>query len=218
MKNIIWLPLLIKSITNHCTGRRKDAAREFRRLCLKLSNNVWAPVMKIHFLKYALGVIVLNIVSHMIISIFDTIMEKYSFMEAIMSVSLNYGHIIFYSCTNLLFFLIVSRYLKKKEKELQPEKKPESFAGGIRCEMCGTDENTKLVIKSIGAAKHGFKNFGGIVNETNLSLNVINHALDWLVMNKFATESDGRKGKVYELSQKGRNAFSSIINPPQKTT
>ena len=116
----------------------------------------------------------------------------------------------------LLIFFANRKNLFPKEGT-QPEKEPESLAGGIRCEMYGTDENAKLVIKSIGTSKHGFKNFSDMVNEINLSLNAINHALDWLVMNKFATESDGRKGKVYELSQKGRNTFSSIINPQKPT-
>ena len=129
-----------------------------------------------------------------------------------MSVSLNYGHIIFYSCVNLLFLLIVFRHLKKKGKELQYEKATES-SGFMQCEMIGADENTKLVIRSIGSAKHGVKNFGDIVNDTNLSLGIINSALDWLVMNKLATEIDGRKGKAYELSPKCRNDYSFIINP-----
>lgn len=184
--------------------------------------------MKIHFLKYALGVIILNIISHIIISSFDTITEKYSFVEAMMSINLNYGHIIFYSCVNILFFLIGFRYLIKKRnmsidvvkstvKELQLDKEAESSSGGITCEMSGTDENAKLVIKSIGTSKHGFKNFGDIVNETNLSLDTINSALDWLVINKLATETDGRRGKVYELSQKCRNSYSSIINQKNST-
>jgi predicted transcriptional regulator len=111
---------------------------------------------------------------------------------------------------SLIFFANRKNLFLKKE--LQLEKEPES-SGGIRCEMYGTDENAKLVIKSLGTAERGFKNFGDIVNDTNLPLNAINHTLDWLVINKLSTEAEGRKGKVYELSPKGRNSFSHIIIP-----
>ncbi len=94
---------------------------------------------------------------------------------------------------------------------------PESY-GSWQCEMSGrSEENTGLVIKSIGTAKQGFKNFGDIEKDTDLPLNDINAALDWLVMNEFATVVDGRRGRVYELSHKGRNTFSSIINPKSST-
>ena len=117
---------------------------------------------------------------------------------------------------SLTFFANRKNLFLKKEPRL--EKNPEPSSGGITCEMSGrSEENTELVIKSISAAKHGFKNFSDIEKDTDLPLNAINAALDWLVMNKFATVADGRRGRVYELSHKGRNTFSSIINPKSST-
>lgn len=80
----------------------------------------------------------------------------------------------------------------------------------VKVESYSTDENTKLVIKSIGTAENGFINFSEIVNDTNLNLKTINKALDWLVINKLATENKGRRDKVYELTPKGRNLFNTI--------
>jgi len=97
-------------------------------------------------------------------------------------------------------------------KDLEIEKEPKSYVG-IKFKAYATDENTKLVIRSLGTAKHGFKNFSDIVTNTNLSLDTINHILDWLVTNKLATETNGRRGKIYELLPKGRKMFSHIINP-----
>ena len=103
--------------------------------------------------------------------------------------------------------------IQKVVKKNELFEKESKSSGGITCEMCGTEENAKLVIKSIETAKHGFKNFSDIVNDTNLPLSAINSALDWLIMNKFTTEANGRRGKIYELSPKGRDSFGSIINP-----
>jgi hypothetical protein len=55
-------------------------------------------------------------------------------------------------------------------KELKTKKEPNSL-GGLKIESCSTDENTKLLIKSIGTA-NGFINFNDIVNDTNLHLKV----------------------------------------------
>ena len=120
--------------------------------------------------------------------------------------------IIFYLLRDKTQSYYMPKFLRNILKKVLTIKEPES-SGFMQCEMGGTDENAKLVIKSIGAAKHGFKNFGDIVNETNLSLDIINHTLDWLVMHKFATEANGRRGKIYELSPKGRDSFTLIINP-----
>jgi len=106
------------------------------------------------------------------------------------------------------FFLFAFISHKKELKEIQEE----NSSGLMRIEAYGTDEDTKLVIKSIGTAENGFINFGEIANDTNLPLKTINKALDWLVINKLVTENKARKGKVYELTPKGRDAFKSIIN------
>jgi predicted transcriptional regulator len=95
------------------------------------------------------------------------------------------------------------------KKELKMVEESES-SGFLKIESYGTDENTALVIKSIKYSDNGFINFGDIVNETNLSLKFINKALDWLVINKLATESRGRRGKTYELTPKGKDVFKSI--------
>ena len=100
-------------------------------------------------------------------------------------------------------------FVNRKESKIPKESEPSGF---LKIESYGTDENTALVIKSIGTAGNGFINFGDIVNDTNLPLKTINTALDWLVVNKLATENKGRKGKVYELTPKGRDSFSSSIN------
>lgn len=126
--------------------------------------------------------------------------------------------IIFYLLRDKTQSYYMPKVLRNILKKILTIKETESSSCGITCDMCGrSEENTGLVIKSIGAAKHGFKNFGDIEKDTDLPLNAINAALDWLVMNKFATVADGRRGRVYELSHKGRNTFSSIINPKSST-
>lgn len=96
-------------------------------------------------------------------------------------------------------------------KELKTKKEPSSL-GPLKLESYSTDENIKLVIKSIGTAETGFINFNEIVNDTNLHLKVINKVLDWLVTNSLTTENMGRGNKVYELTPKGRSSFNHIIN------
>lgn len=119
-----------------------------------------------------------------------------------------------------LLFLIIAVALSiyalfTHRKELKAKKEPNSL-GGLKLESYSTDENTRLVIKSIGTAQNGFINFNDIVNDTSLHLKTINKTLDWLVLNKLATEKKGRRGKVYELTPKGRNSFRSILNPNKK--
>ena len=94
-------------------------------------------------------------------------------------------------------------------KELKAKKESHSLSG-LKLDSYSTDENTKLVIKSIGTAETGSINFNEIVNYTNLQLKAINKILDWLVIHKLATENKGRRGKVYELTPKGRNLFNTI--------
>jgi len=87
---------------------------------------------------------------------------------------------------------------------------------GYTAKIYGTGNDTNLVIKSIGATENRFVNFNDIVNETNLSLKIINNVLDWLVINNLVTVNEGYRSKVYELTFEGKNAFKSIINPTNK--
>ena len=66
-------------------------------------------------LQYVFCIITLNIISYVIISLFESITGKYSFWRTIMSIDFNYGYIAFYSCVNILFLLIIFRYLKNKQ-------------------------------------------------------------------------------------------------------
>ncbi len=116
----------------------------------------------------------------------------------------HYGILFTVLAIAFLFCAFMSHRKELKERQIsQP-------TGGCQIEAYGTDEDTALVIKSIKYSDNGFINFGDIVNETNLSLKVINKALDWLVINKLATESKARRGKAYELTPKGRDVFKSI--------
>jgi predicted transcriptional regulator len=138
---------------------------------------------------------------------------KYTIIASIFSVvaatsfSLKFNHygILFAVLAVVFFFCALMSYRKelKEKKDSQP-------TGGFQIESYVTDEDTALVIKSIKYSDNGFINFGDIVNETNLSLRIINIALDWLVINKLATESKSRRGKAYELTPKGRDVFKSI--------
>jgi hypothetical protein len=101
-------------------------------------------------------------------------------------------------------------------KESKEKKEPKSH-GGIKVIGFGTDENTKLVIKSISSAEHGFINFNDIVNDTNLPLKNINAALDWLVIHNFASESDGRRGKVYALKYSCKSYRMFLPDPAEHT-
>jgi len=120
---------------------------------------------------------------------------------------LNHFGNLFVGLAVVLFFYAL--FVNRKELKIEKESEP---SGSLKIESYGTDENTTLVIKSIGTADNGFINFGDIVNDTNLPLKTINTALDWLVVNKLATENKGRKGKVYELTPKGRDSFITSIN------
>lgn len=64
-------------------------------------------------LKYSAGVIVLNIVSHVLISLYEWTKNKHSLWEAIMSINFHYGYVIFFSCINILFLFIIFRHFKK---------------------------------------------------------------------------------------------------------
>lgn len=103
-------------------------------------------------------------------------------------------------------------HLKKPKTQREP-----SSLGPLKLKSYSADENARLVIKSIGTAENGFINFNEIVNDTNLPLKIINKALEWLVVNKFATSKKGRKDNVYELTPKGRDSFGHIINPNNNT-
>jgi predicted transcriptional regulator len=120
-----------------------------------------------------------------------------------------------------LIFLVITIFLGLlaliKHRNNLKEKQFENSPGFLGIEAYVTDEDTALVIKSIGTAENGFIYFGDIVNETNLHLKIINKALDWLVINKLAVENKGRRGKIYELTPKGRDVFRSIINSNIKT-
>lgn len=126
---------------------------------------------------------------------------------AVFSYKFNHYGILF-SVLSVVFFILALIEHKKESKE----HKQENASGFIKMEAYGTDPDTDMVIKAIGTSGNDFIYFSDIVNETNLSLKIINRALDWLVINKLATEKKGRRGKVYELTPKGRDAFKNIIN------
>ncbi|OHX33998.1 hypothetical protein BJL95_05755 [Methylomonas sp. LWB] len=130
---------------------------------------------------------------------------------AAFSLKFNYFGIL---CTILAVAFFLLAFISHK-KELR-YKEDQEQSRGFKIEAYGTDPDTDLVIKAIGTAENDFIYFGDIVNDTNLPLKVINRALDWLVIQKFAVETKGRRGKVYELTPKGRDVFKNIIHPISK--
>ena len=113
--------------------------------------------------------------------------------------------------TGVLFFIILA-YLHIKDRNSEKNKASPQGSGDFRVKGVATDEHTRLVIKAICDESHGFVTFNDIVRDTNLPLKTINKALDWLVINKFATETKGRNGKVYMLTPEGKSVFSKLIN------
>jgi len=102
---------------------------------------------------------------------------------------------------------IIFAWLSIKNRNLEKNKVMPKPPMGV-----GTDENTRLVIKAICDESDGFVTFNDIVRDTNLPLKTINKALDWLFINKFATETKGRSGKIYALTPEGKSVFSKLIN------
>ena len=74
-----------------------------------------------------------------------------------------------------------------------------------------TDENTRLIIRTISNETNGFATVSDIFRDTNLPPKRINKTLDWLLMNNFAIQRKGRNGKVYILTPEGRSTFSQLI-------
>jgi len=93
-----------------------------------------------------------------------------------------------------------------KEAEPNPKNK------AVIMESYVTDPKTDSVIKAIGSSSYTFRNIGGITRDANMPINEVENALNWLLVNKLATESSGVGGSVYSLSPKGFNVFSSLLN------
>lgn len=112
--------------------------------------------------------------------------------------------------TGILFFIILAcLYIKDRNSEKSKASPQESR--GFRVTGVATDENTRLVIKAICDESNGFITFNDIVRDTNLPLKTINKALDWLFINKFATETKSRNDKIYALTPEGKSVFSKLI-------
>ena len=111
-----------------------------------------------------------------------------------------------------ILFLMCLLYLSIKDPNSEKNKASPQGSGGFRVKGVATDENTRLVVKAICDESHGFVTFNDIVRDTNLPLKTINKALDWLFINKFATETKGHNGKVYMLTPEGKSVFSKLIN------
>jgi len=113
--------------------------------------------------KYVFGVIGLNIISHIIISSFEAITEKHPFKEALMSINLNYGYVIFFSLVNILFFIIVHKYQKNKKELKQHNVLPKPCVVNVESEPKNTTLSPQYLIllanmKCCGkGAEHGVK-------------------------------------------------------------
>lgn len=95
-------------------------------------------------------------------------------------------------------------------KETEPPK--ESQRAFFEVKAFGTDPDTEKVIKALGSEKYTWRYFGGIAEDTLLSREKIHKALDWLVANDLATETQGIQGKVWGLSAEGRTLLTGIIS------
>lgn len=93
-------------------------------------------------------------------------------------------------------------------KETEPPKESQRSFLGVKA--FSTDPDTDKVIKALGSEKYTWRYFGGLAEDTQLSKETIQKALDWLVANDLATETRGRQGKVWGLSPEGRNLLAAI--------
>lgn len=100
---------------------------------------------------------------------------------------------------------------KSEPKTKQPiETKKTSLS--LSLEAYSTDDETKSVIKAIGNTQYIWRYLDNIVKDSNLSSDTVKDKLNWLIINKLATENKGVDGKVYGLSSKGQYVFSNIID------
>ncbi len=67
--------------------------------------------------------IVVNIISHIIIALYNAFDATGPIMTEVMSFNLNWGEVCFYSTVNILFFLVVFKHLKKQQKKETPNTK-----------------------------------------------------------------------------------------------
>ncbi len=98
-------------------------------------------------------------------------------------------------------------------KQIEPKSiTPKQTIPLMSVEAYGTDDDAKSVIKAIGKTQYTWRYFDNIVKDSNLSPDTVKDKLNWLIINKLATEYKGVDGKVYGLSSKGQRAFSNIIS------
>lgn len=85
------------------------------------------------------------------------------------------------------------------EKETEP-----SF---IKVEAIGTDDKTKKVIDALKNSKYTWRYVNGLVKESGQSEETVKQSLAWLAENNLGRKSKGKKGEIWSLTQKGREAF-----------
>lgn len=105
-------------------------------------------------------------------------------------------------------------------KQIEPRESPptntQGSSPGIICESYGTDEETKLVIKSIGGTKYTFRNVEGIIADSKLPCETAKDKLNWLLINGLANSFDIDGEKLYALSSKGHRVFEQVVNPTKQ--
>lgn len=105
-------------------------------------------------------------------------------------------------------------FIKQEQVEPMPPVRVNFTGGGWQTELesYGTDEQAKLVIKSIGGTKYTFRNIEGIVADSNLPEDIARDKLNWLMLHDFVDEFEISGEKLYALSLKGHSVFSGIKN------
>src|SRR5258708_24027050 len=95
-------------------------------------------------------------------------------------------------------------------KETEPPK--ESQRSFLEVKAFSADPDTAKVIKALRSERYTWRYFGGIAEDTQLSKDKIQKALDWLVANDLATETRGRQRKEWGVSPEGRGLVPDTVS------
>jgi hypothetical protein len=95
----------------------------------------------------------------------------------------------------------------KIEAVIEKETETVLESGGATVEGYALDGDAIPVINALKDSKFTWRYPKGLVKESEVSLAEVEKTLNWLVDNGLARNSNGKHGKIWTLTTKGREAF-----------
>ena len=102
-----------------------------------------------------------------------------------------------------------AEFIEKVEAVLEKEIEPDVAISAVKSEGYGlVGEDPPKVIRALYSDKYAWRYVSGISQESGVPRDKVENTLEWLTKNGLGKALDGRTGKIWALTPKGREVFA----------